>query len=627
MGTRNWLTGLWRRTPLVQRLLFVASISATLTALPLMGLMTHRQLRTIDALTHNIAEAIATQTAMIVDEPLASGDRRELERVARAVARLEHVTRIAFRLPGGQVLADVRAESQPESLPSLALERTVLDEHGMAVGMLRLELSQRDALAMQRDGVYLALAWLVVALLLAALASWRMAHWISRPLRQLASAVNELDGGRNDVKVEITDHAEIGHLQRGFNSAAAALARIRGDLQHHVDSATRSLSHKNAELEASSIAKARFLAAATHDLRQPLYALTLFSSALAVDETDPARLERVDRIRECVGWLDRLFSELLDLSRLETGSLRPELTKFALDEVFQQVSCNFRMIAEKRQLRLSVRKTGAWVRSDRTMLARILDNLVSNALRYTSHGGVLVAARVHEVHVRIDVWDTGPGIAPENQRRIFEEFFRIDPDTRTSDRRRFGLGLATVQKLAQLLDSPITLKSRPGRGSLFSFEVPLARFAREAALQPRVPAASLDVRGMRVLVVDDDDAILAAISFLLASWGCDVRTAQDHAQCMRAAADWTHAPNIVIADLRLRDGVNGLEVLKALERHYAGTGGNPAFARLLITGETRSERLREIVAARIPVLYKPVTPEQLREAMVAACGATRAADG
>lgn len=624
MRVRTWLDARRRPSTLMQRLLLLAFISASLTALPVLS-VTHRHFRTIETLTRNTADAIAAQAAVIAAEPLANGDRRELERVARAMARLDHVTRVSFTRPDGEVLADLQARSgQIEPLP-LHMDRAIQDGDGRTVGMLRLELDQHDARAMQREGLYLALAWLSVAWILAALVSWRVARWISRPLRELACAVTALGRGEKGIAVAVTDHAEIGDLQLGFNQASAALSTQTQKLRTRIEGATKALSHKNAELEAAGRAKARFLAAATHDLRQPLYALTLFSSALAVDETDPAKLERVNRIKECVGWLDRLFSELLDLSRLETGSLRPEPTKFALDDVFQQLSCNFRMIAEKHRLRLVVRKTNAWVRSDRTMLARILDNLVSNALRYTSHGGVLVAARIRDVHVRIDVWDTGIGIAPENQPRVFDEFFRIDPNPSKHDRRHFGLGLATVQKLAQLLDAPITLRSCPNRGSLFTFDVPLARFARDVASQPRTSPAKFDVRGMRVLVVDDDEAILSAIRFLLASWGCNVHTAEDHEAALRAVTAWPNPPDIVLIDLRLRDGANGLDVLKALDRHYGSRDDHPAFARLLITGETRSERLREIVAARIPVLYKPVTPDQLREAIVAACASlTRA---
>jgi len=322
--------------------------------------------------------------------------------------------------------------------------------------------------------------------------------------------------------------------------------------------------------------------------------------------------------------LDHLFSELLDLSRLETGAMQIEIAEFPLDHVFQEVSRNFRMIAEQHGLRLIMRATNLWVRSDRTMLSRILNNLVSNALRYTSRGGVLVVARHREDGtVRVDVWDTGSGIAQEHQVRVFDEFYRVESHSNEHDvgrRRGLGLGLATVQRLAELLDTKVELKSKPGRGSVFSFHLP------EVPAQ-HIPVvsgeeASPDVSGMRVLVIDDEPAILSGIRYLLKSWGCEVAVAEDRVQALLAAEEWNVPPDIVISDLRLRDGESGLDVLAALDAHYQ-IDGNPPFSRLLITGETRSDRLREIMAARIPVLYKPVSPEQLREALMVAWSASR----
>jgi signal transduction histidine kinase len=437
--------------------------------------------------------------------------------------------------------------------------------------------------------------------------------------------MHKLGLGERGVAVAITDDTEIGHLQEGFNSAAAKLEEAQRSLEREIDFATTELGRKNAALEEASVAKARFLAAASHDLRQPLYALTLFSSSLAVDEHDPARLDRIAHIQESVEALDHLFSELLDLSRLETGAMQTEFRDFALDDVFDEVSRNFRMIAEQRELRLVVRKTDRWVRADRTMLARILNNLVSNALRYTKEGGLLVAARARPGSVRIDVWDTGSGIAAEHLERIFDEFFRVDSQGEhgrrdNSGHRGLGLGLATVHRLADLIGTHVTVHSKLGRGSVFSFTLP--EVGRAAVSRPTVESLPIqDVAGMRVLVVDDEPAILSGIRFLLGSWGCDVAVARDREQALEATYAWTRPPDMVISDLRLQDGT-GLDILAALDRHYRRRDGDPPpFARLLITGETRSDRLREIHAARIPVLYKPVSPEQLRDVMVTAWNA------
>lgn len=393
---------------------------------------------------------------------------------------------------------------------------------------------------------------------------------------------------------------------------ARRIVALLGEL---ADSA-QMLARKNARLEAASIAKARFLAAATHDLRQPLHALTLFSSMLASSETDPAQRDSVVRIQECVESLDAMFSELLDLSRLESGSMQPDWKDFALDDVFDRVSRDFRMVAEQRGLRLVVRRTDLHVRSDAVMLGRILGNLVGNAVRCTASGGVLVAARRRGDAVRVDVWDTGSGIAPEHQQRVFEEAFRLDTGTGDSAR-CFGLGLSTVCKLAELLGTSVSLRSRPNRGSVFSFEIPLVGRVSEHVPPIRTPMVALDLTGTRVLVVEDDETILVAFRHLLASWGCDVRTARDPQQSTTAIAQWRAPPDIVVADLRLRDGISGLDVLRELDR-LCERADHPAFARLLITGETSPERLREVAATGVPVLFKPVGPELLRQAIAAA---------
>ncbi|HWS78448.1 MAG TPA: ATP-binding protein, partial [Thermomonas sp.] len=299
-----------------------------------------------------------------------------------------------------------------------------------------------------------------------------------------------------------------------------------------------------------------------------------------------------------------------------------------LDEVFDEVSRNFRMLAESRGLRLIVRKTDAWVRADRTMLTRILNNLVSNALRYTDDGGVLVGVRHQRSgQVRIDIWDTGHGIAPEHQPRVFEEFYQVSHEhAQPGERQRgLGLGLATVRKLAELLGSPISLASTPRRGTVVSLWLaagtPSARALAHAHETLDVP---LDVSGLRVLVVDDEVSILEGLRALLAEWGCDIRAAENEADALDALSGWAQAPDLVISDLRLREGRSGVDVLRAIARHYGQDPQHPGFARLLVTGETRSDRIGEIAASRIPVLFKPVSPQKLREAMLAAVFAARA---
>ena len=524
---------------------------------------------------------------------------------------------------------DPRHAYRPTVLWQLAL-RVILPMAAVALALFALlgweamrvfpPGSSGFATALLRNG-----ALLLAALALVVASGWLVASRAVRPIAELTEAIERIGRGEQ-VRLRIDRGEILGRLQNGVNEASQALARSRNRMESELGRTAVELSDKNAKLEAASQSRARFLAAASHDLRQPLYALTLFSSALRAGETDPDKLTRVLHIEECVASLDHLFSELLDLSRLETGSVQAAMADVRLDEVFDEVSRNFRMLAESRGLRLIVRKTDAWVRADRTMLTRILNNLVSNALRYTDEGGVLVGVR-HQAtgQVRIDVWDTGHGIAPEHQTRVFEEFYQVSHEhAHPGERQRgLGLGLATVRKLAGLVGCRISLASTPERGTVVSLSLASGTPSVQAVMQES-PDLPLDVSGLRVLVVDDEVSILEGLRALLAEWGCDIRAAEDQAAALQAVAGWSRAPDLVISDLRLREGRSGVEVLRAVARHYGQDPRRPTFARLLVTGETRGDRISEIAASRIPVLFKPVSPPKLREAMLASVFAARA---
>ena len=582
---------LWRLS------LLPALLVALLLAAPLAGLQLYQ--------LHQMAAQADRATAQGIARASASGLRWGDGAAPHGLA--EHNS-ARFALQGDSILSpDAGAHY---------FEAPIIGTAGGSGGSVRIDSLRDDVAAIWRTGLVGTCVLMLLCLAAAALAARRFALRTGRPFLEFADAVAPRHGQPVTTPVPVTGCHELRRLQRGFNAATAALRDSNADMRQQISCATLELESKNAALEAVNQSRARFLAAASHDLRQPLSALTLFSSALKLGETDPVRLSRITHIQECVDSLDQLFTSLLDLSRLESGEMHPALGDFALDTIFNQVSRTFRMGAEQRDLRLIVRKTDAWVHCDRLMLSRILNNLVSNAVRYTGSGGVLVGARQRRDRIRIDVWDTGPGIAPEHRERVFEEFFRgHDMPPASGERRGLGLGLATVRRLCDLLSVPIRLESRQARGTLFTIEIPLATGVRSkvACLPPERP---LDVTGLRVLVIEDEPAILEGLQILLESWGCEVAVAACGEQAIQAAHDWPSPPDLVVSDLQLGGGHSGLEVIDALQRHY-GKKGLGGFPSLLITGETKVERLREISAARIPVLYKPVTPAQLREAMVA----------
>ena len=630
---RTW----WRRASLIQRLVLVALLPSAVSTVLLAILLTRHQVQSMRSMIRATAAAYVAQAASVASDPMRESDQVELQQLALSIGNLPHVSRVTIRDADGSVVAQAHNPKLYNGKP-VSLRQDIIDPHanGSVLGSLQIDIDSETSLLAQHTNIFDTLLWLSVAILLAIVLSWQQARWISAPLRRLSLAMRGLGNTDRPISVEVTDESEIGELQRGFNTAAAALHELHRGMEQRIEEATQELERKNAALEQASKAKARFLAGATHDLRQPLYALTLFSSALADKETDPERIDRINHVQQCIESLDRLFGELLDLSRLEAGAMQPELRDFALDEVFQEVSRNFRIQAESQHLRLVTRPTRLWVHSDRTMLARILNNLVSNALRYTTEGGVLVGARSRGDHVRIDVLDTGVGIPEEHQAHIFEEFYRIeDPQhkkhevARGTGQRGLGLGLSTVKRLSELLDAGCRLISSPGRGSQFTLMVPASRVplpehVHTPPSRPTATPAPGDLQDVHVLVIDDDQAILAGMHDLLRKWGCRVRMATDCESAMQRVAEDNRPPDIVISDLHLGSDCDGVEILARLAAHFGcGPDDMPPFARLLITGETERRRLQPALTSNLPILFKPVPAEPLRETVVALLKAHR----
>ncbi len=364
------------------------------------------------------------------------------------------------------------------------------------------------------------------------------------------------------------------------------------------------LQEKSRSLELANQYKSQFLATASHDLRQPLHALNLFVAQLD-NETDPAERDRViAQIGSAVSEMTVLFNALLDVSKLDAGLLTPQPSDFSLAALLARLQSMFAQSAEEKNLRLKVVSCRHSVRSDAILLERILINLLSNAIRYTSVGGVIIGCRRRGASLRIDVRDTGPGIPPDHQRRIFDPYYQIDPAPAGSDG-GLGLGLAIVERLSRLLDHPLELTSRPGGGSCFSITVPLAAVSPKAA--PSQPAVAGDpLKGRLIVVIDDDVLALSAVRGVLRSWGSDVVAASTAAAALTAARKLDRPPDLVISDYRLSDGSTGVDAIAFLRTEFGADV--PAF---LISGDT-SGSLREAEASRYHMLQKPVLPMALR---------------
>lgn len=368
----------------------------------------------------------------------------------------------------------------------------------------------------------------------------------------------------------------------------------------------RELAERNREVEQANLAKQRFLAVASHDLRQPLQALNLFAAQLG-DQADPAERARlVGRIDAAIASMNELFNALLDMSKLDAGVLAPDIADFPLGRLLDRLETTFATAAREKGLRLTVMPSRAWVRSDAILLERILLNLVSNAIRYTPRGGVVVGCRRRGDGVRIEVWDSGIGLAEDQHRSVFGEFYQVG--AAPGERAGLGLGLSIVDGLCRLLGHPVDLASRPGRGSRFTVTVPRA-MPRSA---PAGPAATLEAianpaRDKLIVVIDDDALVLDGMRGLLQGWGCRVVTADSGEGALAAVAARRGQPNLVISDYFLANGTTGIDVIARLRGAFAQP--IPAF---LISGDTTSERMREADANGLPLLHKPVSPMALR---------------
>ena len=378
-----------------------------------------------------------------------------------------------------------------------------------------------------------------------------------------------------------------------FRQAETSLISANETLERRVEERTRALAAASTEAQQANQAKSRFLAAVTHDLMQPLHAAQLFAHALTERGADIATARHLNG---ALGATEGLLAGLLDIARLEGGRLHPQLRGFPLAEVLDPLAAEFRAIALDRGVRLDVVATRAWVRSDPQLLRRVLQNFLSNALRYAERGRVLLGVRRRGGQLRVEVWDTGPGIAPDQQQLIFQEFHRGS----AAGGQGLGLGLSIAQRMAGLLGHPLGLRSWPGRGSAFHLEVPLARTALRlppaADAPPPLPAG-------RVLVLDNEPAALAALSSLLGSWGWQVHGARNREQAL--AAPWR--ADLQILDFHLDGGHTGLEVWRQLCMRHAGV------PTLMLTADRDGELRQRLLDAGVGVLYKPLKPLALRQ--------------
>ena len=433
---------------------------------------------------------------------------------------------------------------------------------------------------------------------------------ISRPMsvgRDLKA--RRKDGSEYDVEISLspiqTDQGLfIASALRDITQrklSEAELAQHRDRLEERVASRTHELAEAKASAERANNAKSRFLAAASHDLRQPLSALSVYAGLL--NDSRPPSGKMVANIKDCIGSLSALLTDLLDLSKLEAGVVTPKIHDFSMAQTLASLASDHTPQASAKGLTLRLRPSNWTARSDPVLVRRILGNLIENAIRYTERGGVLVACRRRQGKTWVEVWDTGIGIPADKTAEIFEEFKQLGDQARNTGS---GLGLAIVARTAALLGLQIKVYSWPGRGSVFAIELPLG-LAAPAKPAPAPPAPGV-VHALRIALVDDNEMVRTALSACLDMLGYQVVAADSQATLLAELG--TLGPDIVLSDYRLAQGETGFDVITAVRASFGS-----AIPALLITGDTDPALLRSMTERGILVLHKPLELETLQAAL------------
>lgn len=396
--------------------------------------------------------------------------------------------------------------------------------------------------------------------------------------------------------------------------AQQRLQSLNEELEQRVAERTRELEGLNQQLreardaaEAANQSKDKYLAAARHDLLQPLNAARLFTSALQ-ERSGEALVRNISQSLEDV---ETLLGTLVDISKLDAGVIKPDIASFDVSELLGNLAAEYRQVAASEGLALDFVPCGAQVRSDIQLLARILRNLLTNAIRYTPSGRVLLGCRRRRHSLWIEVWDTGVGIAADKLGEIFQEFKRGDVQRFHQDR-GLGLGLAIVEKIARMLGHRIHVESVPGKGSRFAIEVPLARRVARSAPEPERTADDLveRLRGSRVWVLDNDASICAGMRTLLETWGCQVVTALSEEDLARQVDNFHAESDLLIVDYHLDDGLNGVDAVASINARR----GTPLPA-LMITANYSNELKQQVRELGHTLMHKPVRPMKLKTAL------------
>jgi signal transduction histidine kinase len=483
---------------------------------------------------------------------------------------------------------------------------------GKSLGGVFVEIGKDRLNGEKFEMLSLNLFILFLVLMVTVLIAMRMSRRIIFPVMEMDNGVRRIGDGHLDTQITGSKIHELDALASGINKMARQLQHDRNTLQQRIDDATQELRRKKEEAERANFDKSRFLAAASHDLRQPMHALGLFIGELHSRLDTQEQRKIANKVEESVEALSSLLDSLLDISKLDAGIVIPQIQSVDIDAMTKRLAQDFVTVAQRKNITLRFHSISAMVMSDPVLLERILLNLLSNAIRYTPQNGtVMLACRLRGDNVRIEIRDSGIGIPPEEQQNVFHEFVQLENNAR--DRSKgIGLGLAIVDRLSRLLHHPLTLRSASGQGSTFSITVPRAFGIDDLLAEPQAPVAALykhdRLENLRVLVVDDDTLVRFSTAGILESWGCHVSVAENLQDVMEKYGNASF--DLVICDYRLPDG-DGLMFVKLIKEQCEI---QPAF--ILVSGDTDPEILQAAKQCGVHLIYKPVRPAKLRSLML-----------
>jgi signal transduction histidine kinase/ActR/RegA family two-component response regulator len=603
-------------------MLVIALVPALLTEFGMVAYFTTQALASAENALHMRAASATRHLAGALPYSLVSGDTAQIYTLLNAEMENSQLAMARVTDARGHLLASIgstpHATMPGDSYRQHAVIRlSVVDLPDNAplsagtpptpdvLGQVEVGVALDPIRAYKHDTLVHATFIMLIALVLTGMLAWRLSNRLAGQLRHVGQVVGRLACDDLTVRAQLPPQGEVGALAAGIDNMAEALQKHRGELEKRIQEATAGLAAKKDMAERANQAKSRFIATASHDLRQPLHALSLFVAALKIHKLQPEAQTLIDNIEASTTTMESLFNALLDISRLDAGTIEVHPVHFSLQKMLCDLDHQFSALAAEKHLQLRFRPCDVTLYGDPLLIERILTNLIANAIRYTDDGGVLVACRRRGRMIRLCVIDSGRGIPPEQQESVFQEFVQLHNPAR--DRSKgLGLGLAIVSRLGRLLGHRVDLRSRSGHGSVFSIDVPCGD---AHLILPRSPvsAPGLIPDDALVLLVDDEHAILRGMTELFDNWNIDLITAHSASEAAQWLDSIGRVPDVIVSDYRLPDDTDGIEVIKHLRQRFGRD-----IPAILVTGDTAPDTILRISQAGFPLLHKPLRPAKLR---------------